>query len=91
MGRVPILIVLFFTSLSSCRNYYINEKGGYRPKRPKFEFAKLPYQLKEQDLIDTASVYVSEGTVFYGEEARKIISYFIFFSNGPQLARAQCH
>ena len=82
MGRTSILVILIFICFISCKNYYINEKGGYRPKKANFEFAKTPYILKKEDMIDTASVYVSEGTVLYGEELRKRTSYIIFLSNG---------
>jgi hypothetical protein len=64
MGRVSISLVLIFITFFSCRSYYQNQSGGYRPKKPKFELANPPYQLKSYDLIDTNAVYVEEALLY---------------------------
>jgi hypothetical protein len=82
MGRVPVLIVFIFITFISCNSYYQNQYGGYRPKRPKFELANPPYQLKSSDLIDTNAVYVKEAITYYGSEAREEEFFIRFFANG---------
>ena len=82
MGRVSISLVFIFITFFSCRSYYQNQNGGYRPKNPKFELANPPYQLKRNDLIDTNAVYVEEATIYYGIEAIKKEYFIRFFSNG---------
>jgi len=82
MGRVSISLVLIFVTIFSCKSYYQNQTRGYRPKKPKFELANPPYQLKRDDLIDTNAVYVKEATIYYGAEARKEEFFIRFFSNG---------
>jgi hypothetical protein len=72
-------IFLIFTS---CKSYHENEYGGYRPKRPKFKLANPPYQLKNNDVINTNGVYVHEATIYYGDEARKEEFFIRFFANG---------
>ncbi|HEX8577896.1 MAG TPA: hypothetical protein VF677_16545 [Flavobacterium sp.] len=82
MGRVSILTGLILVTFISCNSYYQNKNGGYRPKRPKFELAKLPYRLKNNDVIDTNAVYVEEAIIYYSTEARKEEFFMRFFSNG---------
>jgi hypothetical protein len=82
MGRVSISLVLIFSTFFSCNSYYQNQNRGYRPKKPKFELAKPPYQLKKSDLIDTNAVYVEEATIYYGSGPRKEEFFIRFFSNG---------
>ncbi|HEX8576698.1 MAG TPA: hypothetical protein VF677_10445 [Flavobacterium sp.] len=82
MGRISILIVFIFITFISCKSYYENEYGAYRPKKSKFELAKPPYQLKSNDVIDTNAVYVQEAIIYYGNEARKEEFFIRFFSNG---------
>jgi len=82
MGRISILIALIFITTTSCKSYYQNENGGYRPKSPKFELAKPPYQLNVNNVIDTNAVYVKEATIYYSSGARIEEFFMRFFSNG---------
>ena len=82
MGRISILVLIIFFTFIGCKSYYQNQNGGYRPKNPKFELAKSPYQLKRNDLIDTNAVYVEDATIYYGQEARKEEFFMRFFFNG---------
>ncbi len=81
MEWTKFLILSILISFYGCNNYYINEKGAYRPNKPNFEFSKSPYQLKKDDLIDTNSVYVAE--VKFDYKKPYVEEHFIrFFSNG---------
>lgn len=81
MGRTKIVILLGLIFFFGCKNYYINENDGYRPRKSNFEFAKLPYKLKKEDLIDTNSVYITEVTFDYNKPY--VEEHFLrFFSNG---------
>ncbi|HEX8576692.1 MAG TPA: hypothetical protein VF677_10415 [Flavobacterium sp.] len=80
MGRVSVLIGFIFFSFISCNSYYQNQNGGYRPKKPKFEMAKSPYQLKSNNIIDTSAVYVEEASINNNELRKEF--FMRFFSNG---------
>ena len=82
MGRISISLALILITFFSCKSYYQNQNGGYRPKKPKFELANPPYQLKKDDLIDTNAVYVHEATIYYGSGPRKEDFFIRFFANG---------
>ena len=84
MGWNKILVISIIL-LSSCKNYYINEKGGYRPKNSKFKLSKPPYKLIKDDLIDVNSIYVNITKVSYGTKTDIDNSIIRFFSNGHYL------
>jgi hypothetical protein len=81
-----LVLILISLSLTSCfivyRNYYRNPEGGTRPKHSKFELSKNPYQLKQEDLIDTNSVYIQEIEYLYRDEETSGKSFLRFFENG---------
>lgn len=71
MGWKKILVMSLIL-FCNCKSYYVNENGGYRPK--KFKLASPPYKLKDNDLIRVNYIYINKG------ENRT--SYLRFFSNG---------
>ncbi len=73
MGRVQILVILLIL-FCSCKNYYVNEEGGYRPKKSKFKLASPPYKLNDNDLININYIYINK--------RKNRTSYLRFFSNG---------
>ncbi|MDQ7918054.1 hypothetical protein RBU60_10735 [Mesonia sp. MT50] len=85
-------------SLSSCgfcnilsKQFYYTGEGGVRPGKNKFELAKTPYLLKEQDLIKTNAIYQfcyswNEKELIYQKtncnHINAKISFIRFFKNG---------
>jgi len=88
MGRLHFLSVILgilFTSCVPFKNYYYDDNGITKPKKPKFDLAKrpLPYQLKKTDLIDTNSVYINSFVLKYKDGSQKLNEkYLRFFNNG---------
>ena len=80
------LLLLLGSCFLQLRNYYNNEDGGIRPKRPRFVLAKNPYHLQKGDWIDTNSVYVESYTVTYPDSIQKREAFIRFFANGRYLS-----
>ncbi|WP_028889723.1 hypothetical protein [Tenacibaculum ovolyticum] len=73
MGWKKVLVISTIL-LCSCKNYYVNHNGGYRPKKSKFKLAETPYKLKKKDLVNTSYVYINK--------SENRVSYLRFFSDG---------
>ena len=82
MEWTKILILSVLISFCSCKNYYVSEGGGYRPKKSNFKFAKLSYQLKKDDLIDINSVYINVSEMNYGGKNHIDNHFMRFFTDG---------
>ncbi|MCV6630006.1 MAG: hypothetical protein OIF50_09120 [Flavobacteriaceae bacterium] len=72
-----------FLLMVGCYNYVILDKGGYAPKRIKYEFQDNPYQLKKEDPIKTNVVYVTIDTFKYGKKNKyQDLHFYKFYENG---------
>ena len=79
----------FIFILQSCYHYVVNDSGYIRPpEKFKFKYEKHTENLKNSEVIDTTSIYVSEGNYIYYDSMTVIKkqyernNYFRFFSNG---------
>lgn len=90
--KIVFFIVLFIITYSCIpnKNYYY-ENGITKPKKSNFDLAKppYPYQLKENDLIDTNSIYITQYYIKSKDSTQKIVeqSYLHFFKNGRVSSR----
>lgn len=84
MGRKKLVIVVcFYVSILSCKNYYITSNGGVRPKSSKFELSKQSYKLTTNDApIDVNSIYVNQVDLNYGGKKDTYKRFLRFFENG---------
>ncbi len=79
--KMVIFFSLVFT-LFSCKNYYHNINGGYRPKKPKFNLTAKNNQWNTKNLIDTNNIYTSIDTLTYGNEKFKSVFFLKFYEDG---------
>lgn len=81
--------VCLFLILQSCYHYVVNDSGYIRPpEKFKFQYEKHTEKLESKNVIDTTSIYVSEGNYIYYDSLKVVKkqylrnNYIRFFSNG---------
>ena len=83
--RVMLFIIPLIMVLNGCKNYYITEDEGIRPKKPRYKIKPSKEDLKNIDfsLLDTNAIYLChlDSSIFETKDTN-IYVFLRFFSDG---------